>query len=601
MATALTTPKQAPVIDSIPSAGMSDTQLQTWLAQNQGKVAYDATGTQVTIPQAGANAGTIRSWLNGSLKGLSQTDPTGATSAAGATAAGTAAAPATDASGTTTGQSYLTPSSTGTTSMASTSQAVTPDQAIAYYVAQGGSPNIDANSAIAYFTAMNPNYGASGVSAQDALSYYINQGGSPNVDPATAISFYEAAHPDEVSAGVAQSALQPEQIANQQMAAIDPASEALRTAVSGSYLPGLATAATGGPTADQLQSYLNTYQQLDPAGYAQRVALGQGVSDQVKQAQQYVTQVTGQAPTSATDALAKYKQLDPAGYASMTALGAAQDASLKQATDQLALGSQLDPVTQRQVEQATRAGQAARGNVYGTPQMVSEAMTTGQAGLALQAQRQAAAQNAEGSMQSYLTSGATPGAVGQAGYQQGLTNVQGALGLQGSALGQQQSYLQSGQTLGDTALGLYNQNQNSLLSQQQAALSYLGSGQTPYQAGASYVSAADAAAAAAAAGGSTTGTTYAPTPLATSYTGTAAQAPQYGLDVGAQATNWYNSLQSSTGTSAAPTKDKTVSAATGALSGAAAGATAGSVVPVYGTAIGAVVGGVAGGLGGYYS
>ena len=374
----------------------------------------------------------------------------------------------------------------------------------------------------------------------------------------------------------------PETNALAQMAQIDPASEALRTQVSQSYAAPLAQSASGGPTASDLQSYLNTYQQLDPAGYAQRQAQQQQVAD-------YVTQITGQAPTSAADALAKYQQLDPAGYASMTSLGSSEDASLKQATDQLALGSQLDPVTARQVEQQTRLGQAARGNVYGTPQMVEEAMTTGQAGLALQQQRQAAAQAAQGNMQSYLTSGATPGAVGNQMYQQGVTNRASALGLQ-------QGYLASGQTLGDTALNLYNQNQANLRANQQGALSYLGSGQTPYQAGASYLSGAEQTAANAAQGGPV----YQPAALGAGTSGTAQQAPQYGLDVGQQAQNWYNSL-SAYGGSTTPAKNQGASAATGALSGAASGATAGTAFGPYGTAIGAGVGALAGGVMGYYS
>jgi hypothetical protein len=81
------------------------------------------------------------------------------------------------------------------------------------------------------------------------------------------------------------------------------------------------------------------------------------------------------------------------------------DSYLKQAQTQAALGSQLDPVTARQVEQQTRLGQVARGNVYGTPQMVEEAMTTGQAGLALQQQRQQQLGTALGAQQSYLGAG----------------------------------------------------------------------------------------------------------------------------------------------------------------------------------------------------
>jgi hypothetical protein len=319
---------------------------------------------------------------------------------------------------------------------------------------------------------------------------------------------------------------QPETAALQQIAGIDPASEALRTALSNSYLTPLQQAEqklNQQPTAADYQSYLDLFKQVDPEEYAQR----QG-------------------------------------------LATSMDSYLKQAQDQAALGSQLDPVTARQVEQQTRAGQAARGNVYGTPQMAEEAMTTGQAGLALQAQRQAQL---------------------------------------GTALGAQQSYLGAGIGLGDTAMGLYQQglsNQQQQLANLQnlqgGALSYLGSGQTPYQTGASYVNQANQNAAMAAQGGPQ----YNPSALGAGYG--AAQIPQYGLDIGQQAQNWYNSF-SAYGAGGAPAKNKgaaaAAGAATGALSGAVGGATIGSAVPVVGTlagaAIGAVGGGVLGGAGGYFS
>ena len=301
----------------------------------------------------------------------------------------------------------------------------------------------------------------------------------------------------------------PETQAQKQMAQIDPASEALRSQLAASYQDPNTAA---NPTAAQYQSYLDTFKSVDPEEYAQR----QG-------------------------------------------LATSMDSYLKQMQDQNALGSQLDPVTAHQVEQQTRLGQAARGNVYGTPQMVEEAMTTGQAGLALQQQRQAALS---------------------------------------SALGQQQSYLGSGLGLGDTAMSLYQQGLANKSNAQQNALSYLSSGQTPYQAGSAYLNQAQGNAANAAQGGPV----YQPASLGAGNLGTAQQAPQYGLDVGAQSQNYFNSLNNAYGGGAAgSTKNKAVSAATGAVSGAVSGAAAGSVIPVYGTAIGAVGGAIAGGLGGYYS
>jgi hypothetical protein len=311
-----------------------------------------------------------------------------------------------------------------------------------------------------------------------------------------------------------QNTVQPETAALQQIAGIDPASETLRTALSNSYLTPLQQAQS--PSAADYQTYLNQFKQLDPEEYAQR----QG-------------------------------------------LATSMDSYLKQAQDQANLGSKLDPVTARQVEQQTRLGQVARGNVYGTPQMVEEAMTTGQAGLALQQQRQAQL---------------------------------------GTALGAQQSYLGAGLGLGDTALSLYQQNRANLQNAQSGALSYLGSGQTPYQTGASYVNQANMNAATAAQGGPQ----YNPSALGAGYG--AAQIPQYGLDIGQQAQNWYNSF-SAYGAGGAPVKNKGAAAAsgaaTGALSGAVGGATLGSVVPGVGTlvgaGVGAVAGGVLGGAGGYFS
>lgn len=301
----------------------------------------------------------------------------------------------------------------------------------------------------------------------------------------------------------------PETQALKQMGQIDPNTEALRQQLSGSYLD---PSKAANPTAADYQKYLDTFKQVDPTEYAERGGLATSM-----------------------------------------------DSYLKSQQDQFNLGSQLDPITAMQVQQAARQGQADRGNLYGSGQAAQEAMQTGQAGQALLQQR--------------------------------TQNLQGA--LQG-----QQSYLGAGLGLGDTAMQLYQQGLQNKANAQQSALSYLSSGQTPYQAGASYLSNAEGTAANAAQGGPQ----YNPSALGAGNLGTAQQAPQYGLDVGAQSQNYFNSLNNAYGGgAAAPTKNKTVSAATGAASGALAGATAGSVVPVYGTAIGAVVGGVAGGLGGYYS
>ena len=238
------------------------------------------------------------------------------------------------------------------------------------------------------------------------------------------------------------------------------------------------------------------------------------------------------------------------------------DSYLKSVQDQYALGSKLDPVSQMQVEQQARKGQADRGNLYGSGQAAVEAMTTGQAGQALLQQRQQALQ---------------------------------------SALGGQQSYLGAGLGLGDTAMQLYQQGLQNKANAQQGALSYLSSGQTPYQAGQTYLSNAEGAAANAAQGGPV----YNPAALGQGQLGTAQQAPQYGLDIGQQSQNYFNSLNNAYGGGGGATKNKTGAAiaggASGAVGGATAGATLGSAYPGVGTAIGAVVGAGLGAASGYYS
>jgi len=290
----------------------------------------------------------------------------------------------------------------------------------------------------------------------------------------------------------------PEQTALSQMAQIDPATEALRKQLAGSYAAPFSQA-TGAPNAAMLQSYLTAYKQLDPQSYATMQALGQ--------------QVGGD----------------------------------------LALGSTLDPTTQTQIEQAARAAQGARGNVYGVAPAVQEALTQGQAGLALRQQRQQAAQ-------SYLSSGLTPAS---------------------------------------TALNLYQQQLGNLRQAQAGAMSYLGSGQTPYQAGAGYLANAINMGSQASAGGPVyqpTGITQSPSPY--SYLN-----PTYGLSMGQQANQMYNSMLQSYGMQQAGQGGGGMgSAAAGALGGAASGAMSGamlgSVVPGIGTAVGAVAGGLLGGLGG---
>jgi hypothetical protein len=451
---------------------------------------------------------------------------------------------------------------------------------------------------------------------------------------------YAKQQADAAASAAAQkpSATPPESAALQQMAQIDPASEALRQGLGQSYLSNLGggppppqfggmpqfgldlSRGAGAPAAGDIQSYLDLYKQIDPQGFAQRVALGNQVSD-------YVTKVTGQTPTSPQDALAKYQQLDPQGFGRLQDLGTGMSSYLSTAQQNAALGSQLDPGTIREVEQGTRAAQIARGNVYGTPQLVAETMARGSAGEARNIQRQQALSQALGQQQSYLGSGLTLGALGNQLYGQGLSQQQGALGTQ-------QSYLSSGLGLGDVANALYNQGynrylqgyqtqanaalggygaqlqnwqaqQNARLQSQGAALGYLGSGQTPLQAGSSYYQQALSNAANAAQGGPQ----YNPVSLGQQYTGAGAPSfPQYGLDMSQLAGNWYNNinqanlqaygLQQAYGQKSGG--GNAMGAGIGALGGAASGALAGSAIPGIGTLVGAGIGAIGGAASGYF-
>jgi hypothetical protein len=251
-------------------------------------------------------------------------------------------------------------------------------------------------------------------------------------------------------------------------------------------------------------------------------------------ARQWLASSIAAPGAGAAGMLGLYGQIDPTSLATSQALG-------QQIGGNLALGSTLDPTTQMQVEQASRAAQGARGNVYGVAPAVQEAMTQGQAGLALQQARQQAAQ-------SYLQSGVSPGA---------------------------------------TALQL-------LRNQQGATQSYLGSGTTPYQAGAGYLSNIQNQAQQAAGGGPL----YQPTgisPNPYSYLD-----PKYGLSTGQEANQWYNSLLNQYGMGMANAgPNRGMGALSGAAGGALSGAMAGSALGPYGTAIGAGVGALAGGISGY--
>jgi hypothetical protein len=278
-----------------------------------------------------------------------------------------------------------------------------------------------------------------------------------------------------------------------------------------------------GPGANALppeSAALAQMRQIDPTSEAARQWLASSIA----------------APgAGAAGMLGLYGQIDPTSLAMSRALGG-------QVGGNLALGSALDPTTQMQIEQASRAAQGARGNVYGVAPAVQEAMTTGQAGLALQQARQQAAQ----------------------------------------------SYLQSGVGPGPTALQL-------LRNQQAATQSYLGSGVTPYQAGAGYLSNIQNQAQQAAGGGPL----YQPTgisPNPYSYLN-----PTYGLSMGQEANQWYNSLLSQYGMGmAAAGPNRGMGALAGGLGGAASGALAGAPAGGIGAIPGAIIGGIGGAAKGYF-
>lgn len=93
--------------------------------------------------------------------------------------------------------------------------------------------------------------------------------------------------------------------------------------------------------------------QIDPESYKTAVALGQRY-------RQMATQPIGQTASPQTEQLRS--QLE------------------QEAINQLQLGSQLGAEEQRQYQQAARAAQTARGNIFGVAPAVEEAVTTGAAG-----------------------------------------------------------------------------------------------------------------------------------------------------------------------------------------------------------------------------
>ena len=137
-----------------------------------------------------------------------------------------------------------------------------------------------------------------------------------------------------------------------------------------------------------------------------------------------------------------------------------------EAMSQLSLGAQLGAEEQRQYQQAARAAQTARGNIFGVAPAVEEAVTTGAAGEQRKLARYGAASQ-------FLSSGQTTGdALAR--------DVQLRNALQQSKLGAAQGFLASGQSMTDAAardVGLRNALTQSRLG---AAQNFIASGPTMY-------------------------------------------------------------------------------------------------------------------------
>ena len=140
---------------------------------------------------------------------------------------------------------------------------------------------------------------------------------------------------------------------------------------------------------------------------------------------------------------------------------AVRDAYGKMVAEDLALGNQLSDEQQRQVQQATRAGQAARGNIRGAAPTAQETMRTFLAGQGLKNQRMGAAYQYGQSTHPYMSAG---GGVGTgAGGSYG-----GGGGGQGSATGIAQGLTgnmsQMAQQQYGQSMNLYGQQQANYVS-----------------------------------------------------------------------------------------------------------------------------------------
>lgn len=169
--------------------------------------------------------------------------------------------------------------------------------------------------------------------------------------------------------------------------------------------------------------------QIDPESYQTAVALGQ-------QYRKMATEELGPTTTAQTEQLRS--QIE------------------QEAINQIALGSQLGAEEQRQYQQAARAAQAARGNIFGVAPAVEEAVTTGAAGEQRKLARYGAAAQ-------FLASGESTGAAAarDLALREGLTQQR---------LGSAANFLAGGPSL-------YNLGQARTAQQQQAMQAYVQANQ----------------------------------------------------------------------------------------------------------------------------
>jgi len=179
--------------------------------------------------------------------------------------------------------------------------------------------------------------------------------------------------------------------------------------------------------------------QIDPESYQTSVALGQKY-------RQLATAPIGQTQNAQTEAFRAELEKGYRDY-SKSPIGATTTAETEalrrriegEAMSQLSLGAQLGAEEQRQYQQAARAAQTARGNIFGVAPAVEEAVTTGRAGEERKLARYGAASQ-------FLSSGQTTGdALAR--------DVQLRNALQQSKLGAGGQFLTSGQTMSDALRG----------------------------------------------------------------------------------------------------------------------------------------------------